>query len=71
MTWTAPHRAPLLLAAVACLGDSEPNTPPLERMISMGAAIQNVLLGAHAMGFGVGLTSGKAMASEGCIGCAL
>jgi nitroreductase len=30
----------------------------------MGAAIQNLLLGAHAMGFGAGLTSGKAMASE-------
>ncbi len=58
------HRAPLLLVAVACLGDREPNTPPLERMISMGAAIQNLLLGAHAMGFGAGLTSGQAMASE-------
>jgi nitroreductase len=58
------HRAPLLLVAVACLGDREPNTPPLERMISMGAAIQNLLLGAHAMGFGAGLTSGQAMASK-------
>lgn len=29
----------------------------------MGAAIQNVLLGAHAMGFGAGLTSGRAMSS--------
>jgi len=57
------HRAPLLLIAVACLGPREPNTPPLERMVSMGAAIQNLLLGAHAMGFGAGLTSGQAMAS--------
>ena len=57
------HRAPLLLVAVACLGPREPNTPPLERMVSMGAAIQNVLLGAHAMGFGAGLTSGQAMNS--------
>ena len=57
------HRAPLLLVAVACLGPREPNTPPLERMVSMGAAIQNLLLGAHAMGFGAGLTSGQAMAS--------
>ena len=40
-------------------------------MISMGAAIQNVLLGTHAKGFDAGLTNGKAMASEGCIGCAL
>lgn len=57
------HRAPLLMVAVACLDDREPNTPALERMVSMGAAIQNVLLGAHAMGFGAGLTSGQAMAS--------
>ncbi len=57
------HRAPLLLVAVACLGAREPNTPALERMVSMGAAIQNLLLGAHAMGFGAGLTSGRAMAS--------
>lgn len=58
------HRAPLLLVAIACLGPREPNTPTLERMVSMGAAIQNLLLGAHAMGFGAGLTSGQAMASS-------
>lgn len=57
------HRAPLLMVAVACLDVREPNTPDLERMVSMGAAIQNVLLGAHAMGFGAGLTSGQAMTS--------
>jgi nitroreductase len=57
------HRAPLLMVAVACLGPREPNTPALERMVSMGAAIQSILLGAHAMGFGAGLTSGQAMAS--------
>jgi nitroreductase len=57
------HRAPLLLVAIACLGEREPNTPTLERMVSMGAAIQNLLLGAHALGYGAGLTSGKAMSS--------
>jgi nitroreductase len=57
------HRAPLLLLAVARLGRREPDTPALERMVSMGAAIQNILLGAHAMGFGAGLTSGQAMVS--------
>lgn len=57
------HRAPLLMLAVACLGPREPDTPMLERMVSMGAAIQNLLLGAHAMGFGAGLTSGQAMNS--------
>lgn len=57
------HRAPLLLLAIACLGPREPNTPNLERMVSMGAAIQNLLLGAQAMGFSGGLTSGQAMTS--------
>jgi nitroreductase len=57
------HRAPLLLVAIARLGPREPDTPTLERMVSMGAAIQNLLLAAHAMGFGTGLTSGQAMRS--------
>lgn len=57
------YRAPLLMVAVACLGPREPDIPRLERMISMGAAVQNLLLGAHALGFGAGLTSGQAMKS--------
>lgn len=57
------HRAPLLLVVVARLGASEPDIPPLERMVAVGAAVQNVLLGAHALGFGAGLTSGQAMRS--------
>lgn len=57
------HRAPLLLVAIACLGEREPDTPTLERIVSMGAAIQNLLLGAHALGYGAGLTSGQAMSS--------
>jgi nitroreductase len=57
------HRAPLLLVAIARHGRMEPDTPVLERMVSMGAAIQNLLLGAHAMGYGSGLTSGRAMES--------
>ena len=34
-----------------------------ERLVSFGCAIQNILLAAHAAGFGTGLTSGQAMAS--------
>lgn len=34
-----------------------------ERLVSLGCAIQNILLSAHAVGFGTGLTSGRAMAS--------
>lgn len=57
------HRAPLLILAVARLGAQEQNIPTLERMVSMGCAIQNILLSAQAMGFGSGLTSGQAMNS--------
>lgn len=57
-------RAPFLALAIARLGPAEPDTDPLERMVSMGAAIQNILLCAHGMGFGSGLTSGQAMRSE-------
>jgi len=57
------HRAPVLLVVIACLGPREANIPALERMVSVGAAIQNLLLGAHAMGYGSGLSSGQAMAS--------
>ncbi len=34
-----------------------------ERLVSLGCAIQNMLLAAHAAGFGAGLTSGQALAS--------
>jgi hypothetical protein len=51
------------MVAVARLGTREPDTPARERMLSMGAGLQNLLLGAHAMAFGAGLTSGLAMTS--------
>jgi len=57
------YRAPCLLAAIARLGPAEPPIPVLERMVSLGAVVQNMLLSAHGMGFGAGLTSGQAMQS--------
>lgn len=56
-------RAPFLTLAIARLGPCEPDIDPLERMVSVGAAIQNFLLCAHSMGFGSSLTSGQAMRS--------
>jgi len=56
-------RAPFLVLAIARLGPCEPAIDPLERMVSVGAAIQNFLLCAHSMGFGSGLTSGQALRS--------
>ncbi|MDZ7812951.1 MAG: nitroreductase [Ideonella sp.] len=57
------HRAPLLMLVVARLGDCEPPIPVLERMVSVGAAVQSMLLMAHGQGYGSGLTSGQAMRS--------
>lgn len=57
-------RAPFLALAIARLGPCEPDIEPLERMVSVGAAIQNFLLSAHSMGFGGSLTSGQAMRSD-------
>jgi nitroreductase len=57
------YRAPWLALAVACLGPRDPNVVMLERVVSLGCAIQNILLSAHSMGFGSGLTSGQAMSS--------
>jgi nitroreductase len=57
-------RSPFLALAIARLGSSEPDIDPLERMVSVGAAIQNFLLCAHSLGFGASLTSGQAMRCE-------
>jgi nitroreductase len=42
---------------------SEAEVGDAERLVSFGCAIQNIVLSAHAAGFGTGLTSGQAMAS--------
>jgi nitroreductase len=57
-------RAPLLVLAVAKLGAIPGDIPEIERMVSVGAAIQNILLAAHGMGLGGGLTSGQALHTE-------
>ncbi len=57
------YRAPLLLLAVVRLRDDDAEIEPHERIVSAGCALQNMLLMAHALGFGAALTSGKALAS--------
>ncbi len=57
------HRAPCLILVVARLGSCEPPISKLERMVSVGCAIQNMLLMAHSQSFGSSLTSGQAMHS--------
>lgn len=58
------YRGPLLVAAIARLGATLGDVPAPERLISAGCAIQNMLLAAHAMGFGAGLLTGKSLYSE-------
>jgi nitroreductase len=59
------YRAPFLMLAIARLAGADTQTEigNSERFVSFGCAIQNILLSAHAAGFGTGLTSGQAMAS--------
>ncbi len=57
-------RAPFLALAIARLdGDGHPEIPYTERLVSLGCALQNMLLMAQAQGFGAGLVSGQAMDS--------
>jgi nitroreductase len=56
-------RGPVLLLAVADLRADEPGVADAERLVSLGAAIQNLLLAAQARGWGSGLTSGRSMRS--------
>ena len=57
-------RGPFLVMAVARLDLELGPTHPQERVISAACAIQNMLLAAHVMGFGAGLSSGRALYSE-------
>jgi nitroreductase len=56
-------RSPWLLLAIVRTGGEPVDIPAEERLLSIGAAIQNMLLMATAMGLGSSLTSGKAIHS--------
>jgi len=58
------YRGPFLLLMIARLGTALGKTHPQERLISAGCAVQNMLLTAHAMGFGAGLSSGRSLYSQ-------
>lgn len=57
-------RAPFLALAICRVGDDgHAEIPASERLVSLGCALQNMLLMAQAQGFGAGLVSGQAMDS--------
>lgn len=58
------HRAPFLVLVVVRLDPALGDTHPQERIVSAGCAVQNMLLVAHAMGYGAGLASGRALYSR-------
>jgi len=57
-------RAPLLMLVVVDETKGDFQIDLNERTLSAGCAVQNILLLAHTMGYGAGLTSGKALKSE-------
>ena len=57
-------RGPLLLLAIASYEDSNAEISKQEKLVSLGCAIQNILLRAYSFGFGSGLSSGRALQSD-------
>ena len=57
-------RGPTLILAIVDLRADDPDVPDIERVVSLGCALQNLLLAAHVRGFGSGLSSGRALNSE-------
>jgi nitroreductase len=45
------QRAPLVIVAAAAIADN-PKIPDVEQIVAVGAAVQNLLLAAHALGYG-------------------
>ena len=60
-------RAPTLLAVVARLQRNEPRVEERDQYASVGAAIQNILLAAHAMGYGAMMLSGRKTRDQGLV----
>lgn len=53
------QRAPVLIAVIAKITPNHPRVPVYEQHASVGAAIQNMLLSAHALGYGAKMVSGR------------
>jgi nitroreductase len=57
-------RAPFLLLAVLRCAGPDDTVPDNERLLSLGCAMQNMLLMAEALQLGAGITSGQALQTE-------
>ncbi len=59
------HKGPVLLVLIGCFhGSDETRIPKYEQMLSAGAAMQNMVLVAHAMGYASRITSGDSARSS-------
>lgn len=58
-------RSPCLLVAVLRDDGAAPAIPVTEKLVSLGCAIQNLLVASQALGFATGLASGAAMDAAG------
>jgi nitroreductase len=58
-----PLRAPLIIA-VAAVCDTAARVPPIEQILAAGAAAQNIMLAAGALGFGAMWKTGEAAYDE-------
>ncbi len=52
-------RAPLIIAVAAAVR-ANPKVPDIEQVVAVGAAVQNMILAAHALGFGAFWRTGPA-----------
>ena len=57
-------RGPFLTLAIADLAGKDANIPVAERLVSLGCALQNMLLMAYAQRYAAGLLSGAALQSQ-------
>ncbi|MCF8469128.1 MAG: nitroreductase [Sneathiella sp.] len=56
--WGNPMRAPMVIVVIAKI-EEHPKVPAIEQVLSAGAAAQNILIAAHALGYGGIWRSGK------------
>jgi nitroreductase len=59
-----PLRAPLIIAVAARIA-RHPKIPPIEQLLSAGAAAQNIMIACHALGFGAMWKTGEAAYDPG------
>jgi nitroreductase len=55
---TAPLRAPVMIVIAVHPVEARGKIPPVEQMLSAGAAVQNMLIAAHAQGFAAKWSTG-------------